>query len=193
MSRPLQSNQRDPVQQEHGWKARGHPGCHPALLAQGRAARPPEKPMPQYPLGCACAAWAGWHLLPFAGKPGMCRGTLGYSRRTQGCQEEAAWQLWADMCRRWAYQAKRGKVECVGRRVLVGSTGAACTWGAGEGMAPCRHRDGGACLWGQGWDSQRQDSDRTGQRSGLGFAQADPSAATAPQRLAGRCLPLVGL
>lgn len=34
-------------------------------------------------------------------------------------------------------------------------------------MGPRRHGDGGAYLWGRDWDSQRQDSDRMGQSSGL--------------------------
>lgn len=38
MSRPLQSNQRDPLQKEHGQEAQGHPGCHPALLTKHRTA-----------------------------------------------------------------------------------------------------------------------------------------------------------
>lgn len=104
--------------------------------------------------------------MPFAGKLGTCRGTLGYSRRKHGCQEAAAWQVWAGMCGCWASQAEGGKVECMGRRALAGGMGLACTRGAGEGTAPRQHRGGGVYLWGRGWDSQRQDSDRMGQSLG---------------------------
>lgn len=64
---------------------------------------------------------------------------------------------------------------------------------SGQGRARlCWHRDGGAYLWERGWDKQRQDSDRMGQSLGLCLLKADPSAATTPQRLAGRCLPQSG-
>lgn len=85
MSRPLQSNQRDPLQKEHGQEARGHPGCHPARLSKGRTALVSRKTCSPAPTGTSlCHMGKGGIFHPLLGT----RGHAGdASRRTQGGQE----------------------------------------------------------------------------------------------------------
>lgn len=75
-------------------------------------------------------------------------------RRGQACAgaglprpRKGRWSAWEGGCWReeWVQHAHRG---------------------AGEGTAPRQHRGRGAYLWGRGWNSRRQDSDRMGQSLG---------------------------
>lgn len=97
MSRPLQSNQRDPFQKGHGWKAQGQPSCDPALLTQGRVAPASQKTHGPAPAGtslcCMCRAASltlRWETKDVQGDAWLLWGR-------QGCQEGAAWQAWADV------------------------------------------------------------------------------------------------
>lgn len=82
-------------------------------------------------------------LLGNQGRAGGCLATLGKAG-------VPGWGCLASMGRRAGAGLPRPRErrwsECMGRRVLAGGTGAACTWGAGEGTAQYRHWDGGPCL-----------------------------------------------
>lgn len=172
MSRPLQSNQRDPLQQEHGQEARGHPGCHPALLAKGRTALASRKTCSPAPTGTSlCHMGKGGIFHPLLG-PGDMQGKLpgedGEARRACLAEVKAL-----------GFPG-RGKVECTGRAMLAGmGAGAACTQRAGTGEPSCG-------------DAQRRDNDRMGRSLGLCLLRLIPVlrpphrgllAAPAPARL----------
>lgn len=93
------------------------------------------------------------------------------------------------------FVALRGNRVRAGEPLLLGYAerwGEVLGAGLRAGLAGCSmHTEGrgGELPAGTGWDSQRRDSDRMGQSSGLCFASADPSAVTSPQRLAAALLP----
>lgn len=93
------------------------------------------------------------------------------------------------------FVALRGNRGRAGEPLLLGYAerwGEVLGAGLRAGLAGCSmHTEGrgGELPAGTGWDSQRRDSDRMGQSSGLCFASADPSAVTSPQRLAAALLP----
>lgn len=80
----------------------------------------------------------GQHLPPFAGKPGMCKGTVGYSGVPgEGYLAHGGSTSWC-----WASQAKGWDGRAQGG--AAGGAGAACTQGQG------RHSSMPAQRWGRG-------------------------------------------
>lgn len=154
MSRPLQSNQRDPLQKERGRRARGHPGCHQALPTQGRATLASRKPCAPAPTGTSLCRTGRAASLTLCWQTGDVQ--QGEHLATVGEGRDAGRRL---LSRCWASQGEGGKVEWMGRRVLAGGAGAACTWRGGRGghgSTPARGRGSLSLGTGLGLTETRQ-------------------------------------
>lgn len=113
----------------------------------------PQKPAAQHPPGRVCATWAraasftlGWDM------QGMLPGEHREARRACLAHVRAS-----QAQGRWSAQGMLAGEQC--SMHTVGREGTAVlAQGWGQGIH---------CLWGRGWDTQRQDSDRMGQSLGL--------------------------
>lgn len=138
MSRPLQSNQRDPLQKEHGQEARGHLSCHPALLTKGGTALASRKTCSPAPRGTSLC-----HM----GKGGTFHPWLGARGHAEGCFQERTGRQEGLPGRGEGTGLPRLREGGVHREDAVRGTGAACTQWAGEGTAVLA-QGWGADLWG---------------------------------------------
>lgn len=120
-----------PLQKERGQRAQGHPGCHQALLTQGRATPASRKTRAPAPAGTSLRHTGRAAALALCWETGDVQGDARLLREKAGMPGGGCL---AGMGRRWASQAEGGKVECRARgcSMHTGGKGGHCStpaWG----------------------------------------------------------------